>query len=1111
MSSTWHWCAQLYLWTYAFSLIFFIPLIESLSFVAACDGGENSGLMVSTHSSIVCGLDVSPECASPECGAMLSLVGKGTVCVLDRISLLWEISDWASLQQQELVWAGLYKLGDLGMEPADLRQSFVKGGEERLVTRFDLFRNGFSKRSIHESPTLEVEPEEPVNLLQHHSTIQCLIDGPYKIPSVTMVEWRTVPEDSLTLNFTEATNAPPLPDAMSVNNAIEFNNGDLRLAQGHGVWSIDGLTLTLTGLDQDSWGKAVSSISSGNFVVLPRKKILIGNVVIGRDKGEGGGREGTNISGKVALRFLTPGRYTARLFIGDVMVAMLQNVVEVISCEEEVIAESGDSVNALLLQVTDKQIFPGVEVLDPFFTVKGVLALPGLKWFKIPHSVFPLHSQSPSSDVGRVSGSSTWQGQHSWTMSFWLNLQEDSTGSFRALLFKGHHVQGENRTPSAYLHPFSNRLSVRVTSSVDPDIGVDSSKVLPIQEWTHLAFVFDNSTQGAFSLALYVNGKLDVSAMFQGMDILANDGPLYLGQDPAGNPGTRSFISMLRLWNTPLSPEEVASDHRSTSAVFAQVLGQPLSSQYPAVAAIASVIAQPISGGDSRIPPINIPGIALSRLSNDEEVAEAGGIQLSEALFLHATSTTSLCRPFSERLEAYRIAAEAGHTEGQLRYASLLLNGKEEIRGTGSSCPRSKEKHNAIMAEAQWRSEGATKAVQNLALATQGGSYQAAFILSVLILSGLDEGASMVSASTRKEAGTQIIDGVQHTSHPRSVNLDPGLAVPGQLAGRGADTLTKKKEATARAIGLLHFSALGGVTEAQIALGLRYLKGRGVEMDIEAASWYFGCAADAAWATHHTVGGQPMNEYQRLTEANEAVVDVGQRGEDDNTIQYQIMRAEQGHVPSMAALGELYYWGARGVIRDQARALHYFNMAADKGNNAARCAAAGMYLKGEGTGANHTLAVELYESAAAEGHVRALNGLGYESFFGNVLPKDQAKAFEYFERAAGMKEDADSLFNAAHCLATGSGVEKDIQRAASLFRLGAAWGHFDSMYEMGILSSQGETIARSPKDAALYFKAAAQQVGSWGGRLRAGFDCYIEGDILCSIASYAEVHLICTI
>jgi TPR repeat protein len=60
--------------------------------------------------------------------------------------------------------------------------------------------------------------------------------------------------------------------------------------------------------------------------------------------------------------------------------------------------------------------------------------------------------------------------------------------------------------------------------------------------------------------------------------------------------------------------------------------------------------------------------------------------------------------------------------------------------------------------------------------------------------------------------------------------------------------------------------------------------------------------------------------------------------------------------------------------------LNALQQAAAAGDNTARTAAAGMWLKGEGAvnnTSNHTKAVELYEAAAAEGHIRALNGQCY--------------------------------------------------------------------------------------------------------------------------------------
>ena len=58
-----------------------------------------------------------------------------------------------------------------------------------------------------------------------------------------------------------------------------------------------------------------------------------------------------------------------------------------------------------------------------------------------------------------------------------------------------------------------------------------------------------------------------------------------------------------------------------------------------------------------------------------------------------------------------------------------------------------------------------------------------------------------------------------------------------------------------------------------------------------------------------------MSWLDRLSEATIETVEVGQRGEDDEALQYTIMRAEEGDVPSMLLLGDMLYWGKRGLDR----------------------------------------------------------------------------------------------------------------------------------------------------------------------------------------------------
>ena len=91
----------------------------------------------------------------------------------------------------------------------------------------------------------------------------------------------------------------------------------------------------------------------------------------------------------------------------------------------------------------------------------------------------------------------------------------------------------------------------------------------------------------------------------------------------------------------------------------------------------------------------------------------------------------------------------------------------------------------------------------------------------------------------------------------------------------------------------------------------------------------------------------------------------------------------------MIEIGDYYYFGARGLPRDQPRALGYYTRAAEAGNMHGMCGVAAMNLKGEGTDKNISKAISMYERAAALGSVKALNGLGYIFFYGQEVPKNE--------------------------------------------------------------------------------------------------------------------------
>ena len=318
----------------------------------------------------------------------------------------------------------------------------------------------------------------------------------------------------------------------------------------------------------------------------------------------------------------------------------------------------------------------------------------------------------------------------------------------------------------------------------------------------------------------------------------------------------------------------------------------------------------------------------------------------------------------------------------------------------------------------------------------------------------------------------------------------------------------------AASLALYHLAAVHGDTEAQLTLAHRYHKGiGGAEHDCETAAFYYAAVADKSHEEHIRGGSEQIHEHKLLTAKGEDEgIDKGEKGEDDELIEYQRLRAEEGHLPSIIAMGDLYYYGGHGLARDQTRALQYFQQAANAPHFAesGQVACGNMFLKGEGTEKNLTEAMGWYEKAATKNNTRALNGLAYLYYHGDKdggLEVNRTKAFNLFLRAANAKKtDGDSLFNAGHCLWEGEGTERNRGRAIGFFQRAAReFGHFGSAHRLGIahLSGQGFDGQRNCKESLNYLVPAARH-GSWGNVVRKGFNRYMSGDMAGAAVRYLE-------
>ena len=153
------------------------------------------------------------------------------------------------------------------------------------------------------------------------------------------------------------------------------------------------------------------------------------------------------------------------------------------------------------------------------------------------------------------------------TVAFWLYILEDSTNSYRTLLRKAK--EPSDMTPTLMLLPNERRLHIRLSTTGSAVVGFDSTAVLPLRRWTHVAYVL----KGGAALALYINGIKDcpharglrhgdcppngATYAWDEGDVRHNSGPLYVGADPFMS-GTAMFLDDLKVYNTALAERDIA-------------------------------------------------------------------------------------------------------------------------------------------------------------------------------------------------------------------------------------------------------------------------------------------------------------------------------------------------------------------------------------------------------------------------------------------------------------------------------------------------------------------------------------------------------------------------
>jgi SEL1 protein len=285
-----------------------------------------------------------------------------------------------------------------------------------------------------------------------------------------------------------------------------------------------------------------------------------------------------------------------------------------------------------------------------------------------------------------------------------------------------------------------------------------------------------------------------------------------------------------------------------------------------------------------------------------------------------------------------------------------------------------------------------------------------------------------------------------------------------------------------------HFAAIGNDTKGAMAAGYRIFHGVGVAKDCKRASIYYEIAANAV-----------VDEADRksMTEANEqkvlsdAFYKTNQKSNDDvEVLQYFQYAADKGDKRGLIGLGQLYYYGLRGLKRDFVKAFHLFKKAVTLHKSGAGYANMGhMYLNGFVTDEIESMDsnIALAPSSSSKKNVLSidydyddLHDFSYNQNNGN---KKYKKAKEMFSSSI----QAGNSFGYAGLgvmFLWGLGIEQNIEHAVHLLKKASDAGNAHAHYTLGVLNL-GLSIPNTEKYR--NFRTASQHfhVASQAGHLHA--------------------------
>lgn len=258
-----------------------------------------------------------------------------------------------------------------------------------------------------------------------------------------------------------------------------------------------------------------------------------------------------------------------------------------------------------------------------------------------------------------------------------------------------------------------------------------------------------------------------------------------------------------------------------------------------------------------------------------------------------------------------------------------------------------------------------------------------------------------------------------------------------------------------------YYEAAGENPYAYISLGFLYYNGQGVDADKAKGKEYF----DNAIALECMDGYYGLGDVATDEEDYAAAMDNYNMAAENGT---EILYIES----AMIGIGNLYQNG-RGVAIDYAKAMEWFQKAADLGFADAMNNIGVLYANGLGVDQDSAKALEYYQKAAEQkpNNEVLICNIGIIYFGG----EDYTNAMEWFQKAADLGS-ADASFLIGYMYVEGLGIEQDYTKAMEWYLKAADLGSVDAMNDIGYLYEEGLGVEQdSAKADEWYAKAEAAQ------------------------------------